>query len=102
MWILVVWVAARGDDKDYIKNDEIYVRVGSTDWNHGGQIYDVDGLFLHPKFKVYGKKDVAIIKIKGEFTFSDTVKAIPIASKSKAPSKGDVTLAGWGRTKFYN
>nr|CAD7407857.1 unnamed protein product [Timema poppensis] len=91
-----------GDHKDYIKSDEIYVLVGSTDWNQGGQIYDVDDHFLHPKFKMYGRKDIAIIKIKGEFSFSDTVKAIPIASRSKVPSKGEVTLAGWGRIKFYN
>nr|CAD7575501.1 unnamed protein product [Timema californicum] len=54
----------RGDHKDYIKSDEIYVRVGSTDWNQGGQVYDVDDHFLHPKFKLYGRKDIAIIKEK--------------------------------------
>nr|CAD7415376.1 unnamed protein product [Timema poppensis] len=40
------------------------------------------------------------LTIKGEFGFSDTVKAIPIAPRSKVPSKGEVTLAGWGRIHF--
>ncbi|CAG2059783.1 unnamed protein product, partial [Timema podura] len=43
-----------------------------------------------------------VFNIEGEFIFSDTVKTIPIAPKSKVPNKGEVTLAGWGRIKFYN
>nr|CAD7448743.1 unnamed protein product [Timema bartmani] len=45
--------------------------------------------------------DYADTKIKGKFKFTDTIKAIPIAPKSKVPGAGaKVTLVGWGRTTF--
>nr|CAD7444352.1 unnamed protein product [Timema bartmani] len=89
-----------GVEKRILESNEIYVRVGSTKWNHGGQIYDVDDRLRHQKYVTYGVKDIAIIKIKGEFSFSDTVKIIPIAQRTKVLSKGEVTLAGWGRIQY--
>ncbi|CAG2060274.1 unnamed protein product, partial [Timema podura] len=52
-----------GVEKHIFESDEIYVRVGSTKWNHGGQIYDVDDRLRHQKYVTYGIKDIAIIKV---------------------------------------
>ncbi|CAG2059974.1 unnamed protein product [Timema podura] len=56
-------VAGGGEEKHKLESNEIYVRVGSTEWNHGGLIYDADDLFRHPKYDSFGRKDIGILKL---------------------------------------
>lgn len=76
-----------------------YVRViaGALNRQNDGISYKLEKIVNHPKFDPeHIQNDIALIKIKKEFEFSNNVKAI--ALPQSMPNAGsNVLVSGWGQ-----
>ncbi|XP_067627435.1 trypsin beta-like [Eurosta solidaginis] len=75
---------------------DIKVRAGSSFWNSGGILVQVDALKIHEDYDPYTMEyDVAVMRLAMPLTFKSTIKPIPLATK--APGDNEVALtSGWG------
>lgn len=89
------WYGDVGDvDKDTIK-----VRVGSTFWNEGGQLMDVERVLVNDGFVediLYN--DIALIRISKNVALPSSAKAIELATEE--PAAGALaSVSGWGSSE---
>lgn len=76
----------------------IEVRVGSSTWNEGGQLYDVRNVISHEEFKKETLvNDIALIQLYKKVKLPASAQIIPIATTESAPGTRGY-LSGWGYT----
>ncbi|XP_060527630.1 trypsin 3A1-like [Cylas formicarius] len=76
------------------------VRVGSTDWENGGQEIEITAFDLHdvPKGETFTSYDIAVITLKSAVNVSNAV-TIPVDDADTVHVDGEVaTISGWGVT----
>ncbi|XP_064460958.1 chymotrypsinogen A-like [Ornithodoros turicata] len=63
----------------------------------GEQFFDVEEICVHPRYVKGNANDIAIVTLKNEAEFTDTVQPICLPGNSDhVPAGTDVYLAGWG------
>ncbi|RZB84941.1 chymotrypsin-2 [Asbolus verrucosus] len=81
-------------------NEDIYIKAGTVSLNEGGLKYNVSNITIHPTFNdTTYTDDIALVKIDGEFTFTDFLQPIEIGEVAVNQS---CTVAGWGQTEQTN
>ncbi|XP_060529167.1 trypsin 3A1-like [Cylas formicarius] len=76
------------------------VRVGSTDWEDGGQEIEITAFDIHdaPKGEIFTSYDIAVITLKSAVNVSNAVP-IPVDDADTVHVTGEVaTVSGWGIT----
>ncbi|XP_026465377.1 trypsin-3-like [Ctenocephalides felis] len=86
-------------------HEEVKVRVGSSEINHGGMIFDIEFYALHPDYPEdhddTSDYDVALVKLAYPLKFSEDIQPIMMAEKDYEPPAGTKAyVSGWGRTSF--
>ena len=83
--------------------EKSYYRAGSSYYSTGGSIHHINSYLVHPKYiaqeglNFYIQNDIAIVKVKEPFIYSDTLK--PVALDHKYPSNfAKAQISGWGIT----
>ncbi|KAJ2952791.1 hypothetical protein O0L34_g7150 [Tuta absoluta] len=77
-------------------------RVGSSNANSGGLVYNTNQIINHPQFNRNSlDMDFAIIRIQGNFIFNNNVANGSIAGPNyPVPDNAPVWAIGWGRTCY--
>ena len=97
-WVLTAAHCVNGDNPG-----DIYVRVGdSNSFASGGDSYSVSQIIIHPNY-TGNSHDFALIKIIGEFVYSENVQKIEIIDDLEialgVQNEGEIaTITGWGTT----
>lgn len=75
--------------------------VGTSKLHAGGSLYDVDKIFVHPKFnRKTLDYDISLLKLKEPLAFSRKVKKIYLFDNSIKMKSGTILeTVGWGYTK---
>ncbi|KAH8272007.1 hypothetical protein KR044_013390, partial [Drosophila immigrans] len=77
--------------------DKLQIRAGSSQYETGGSLVSVAKTLCHKKGnRCFNKNDIAVLRLKETLTFSNRIKAIPVARQSPNPSSW-ATVTGWGR-----
>ncbi|KAH8416397.1 hypothetical protein KR222_001585, partial [Zaprionus bogoriensis] len=71
------------------------IRAGSVDRLSGGVISKVSKVIVHEDYGNF-LNDVALLVLNDVFSYSATIRAIPLAS-SDTPVGSEVLISGWGR-----
>ncbi|CAD0195006.1 unnamed protein product [Chrysodeixis includens] len=76
------------------------VRVGSTNANSGGTVFNTQSIRNHPNYNSRTlDNDISIIRISGTFSFNNNVRAASIAGSNYNLGDNQVVwAAGWGAT----
>ncbi|XP_053949100.1 trypsin alpha-3-like [Anastrepha ludens] len=78
---------------------KLMVRAGITQVYKGGVIVGIAQIRRHPQYlspsSING--DIALLRLTRPLTFSDRIKAIPLA-RADPPTGAAVIISGWGRT----
>ncbi|XP_033229482.1 chymotrypsin-2-like [Belonocnema kinseyi] len=76
----------------------ITVVVGTNNLSKGGSKYRGEKIIVHPKFSMnYLTGDIALLKVKGEITFSSKVSPIGLPSEDVSKADLPVVVSGWGK-----
>ncbi|KAI8042997.1 hypothetical protein M5D96_004321 [Drosophila gunungcola] len=81
---------------------DISIRVGSSTWNNGGQLLQVDDAEVHEDYsftKDVVINDIAVIRVKGHLKMGHSVQSIPLAESTPA-SGSSATVSGWGAVGY--
>ncbi|XP_055309049.1 chymotrypsin-2-like [Sitodiplosis mosellana] len=73
------------------------IRVGSNKISSGGQVLHVEETISHPSFTKF-RNDIGLIRVQGNITFNDKVKAIELETKEVPPGT-ELLVTGWGTTE---
>ncbi|KAJ8736117.1 hypothetical protein PYW08_006773 [Mythimna loreyi] len=76
------------------------IRVGSTNANSGGTVHNVNQIIIHPQYNTNtNNNDIAVLRSASTFSFSNRVRAAPIAgSNYNLADNQPVWATGWGLT----
>lgn len=76
------------------------IRVGSIIREHGGEVYKVKSLTVHPNYsRIEFDYDVALIHMETKIKFNKIVNKIPMIIKDGITKNGTTaTISGWGYT----
>ncbi|KAI5642919.1 trypsin domain-containing protein [Phthorimaea operculella] len=84
------------------QNNQWRSRVGSTNANSGGIVFNTNQIINHPQFNRNNlDMDFAIVRVQGTFNFNNNVRAGNIAGPNYAvPDNAPVWAIGWGHTCY--
>lgn len=82
--------------------ESLMVVVASDDAGSSGQQYAVVDVVVHPEYGyTYLDYNYGLLKIKGKFKWSKTVKRAKLPKK-EAKVGSEAVIVGWGQTVFIN
>ncbi|XP_053949099.1 serine protease SP24D-like [Anastrepha ludens] len=76
---------------------KIIVRAGTTQIRKDSVVVGIAQITPHPQYLNPQNNDIALLRLTCPLTFSDRIKAIPLAS-ADPPTSATVIISGWGRT----
>ncbi|XP_022228117.2 trypsin delta-like [Drosophila obscura] len=80
-----------------INREELQVRAGSSNQNHGGTVHNVAAIKYHtgsPGFSLV-KNDIAVLRLSEPLIFNDRVQSIPLAEE-EPEARSVARSTGWG------
>lgn len=79
---------------------DLQIRAGTTYRDNGGIVHHIDTIETHPLFDEKTiDYDAAVITIRNQFKFSNTIQPIEMATSKTLPVNEEGRVSGWGRTK---
>ena len=75
------------------------IRSGSSYWNRDGHIHDVNKIIVHKEYDIErATNDIAMVKVRQPFVWSETTSFIPLFQNLKALKAGqEAVVTGWGK-----
>ncbi|GLH06565.1 Trypsin-7, partial [Gryllus bimaculatus] len=77
------------------------VRVGSTERQSGGTVFEVKEVITHPKYNPgeHFDYDIALLELNGSIKISPTSQPVDLPDEGTPVEEGEVgVIAGWGST----
>ncbi|XP_055913498.1 trypsin delta-like [Eupeodes corollae] len=82
--------------------DILTIRAGSSDWDKGGVVKNVEWVSIHPNYQPQPMTyDVGLVKTIGRFVFSNVIKPIALP-KVLPPLYAPLVVTGWGQLSETN
>lgn len=83
---------------DVLNKKDLTVRVGTSVVHFGGEVYDVDEIYINKKFNMNElDHDISILKLKKKLEFKAGIQKIQLVDKDiSVPSETIALVTGWG------
>ncbi|XP_051158123.1 chymotrypsin-2-like [Leptopilina boulardi] len=78
-----------------------YIMAGTTDWtDKNGTIYNITEVVIHPDNANNRAIDLALIKVKQEIIYSDTIKNVELPYKDMVKPYLPLKISAWGASSM--